>query len=37
VLDVQLGREPRVVLNRDVLQTNAWKERLLEFRRRFAA
>ena len=37
VLDVQHGREPRVVVNRDVLETAAWRNRLLEFRKRFAA
>ena len=37
VLDVQQGREPRVVVNRDVLETAAWRNRLLEFRKRFAA
>ena len=37
VLDVQQGREPRVVVNRDVLETVAWRNRLLEFRKRFAA
>jgi phosphoglycerate dehydrogenase-like enzyme len=36
VLDVQRGREPRVVVNRDVLQTAAWKNRLFEFGKRFA-
>ena len=30
------GREPRVVVNRDVLETAAWRNRLLEFRKRFA-
>jgi phosphoglycerate dehydrogenase-like enzyme len=37
VLDVQHGREPRVVVNRDVFETAAWRNRLLEFRKRFAA
>jgi phosphoglycerate dehydrogenase-like enzyme len=37
VLDVQHGREPRVVVNREVLETAAWRNRLLEFRKRFAA
>ena len=37
VLDVQHGREPRVVVNRDVLETAAWRNWLLEFRKRFAA
>src|SRR5277367_5721650 len=35
VLDVQHGREPRVVVNRDVLQTAAWKNRLFEFGKGF--
>ena len=35
VLDVQHGREPRVVVNRDVLEAATWKNRLLEFRKRF--
>ncbi len=34
VLDVQHGREPRVVVNRSVLETAAWKRRLSEFRMR---
>ena len=37
VLEVQHGREPRVVVNRDVFETAAWRNRLLEFRKRFAA
>jgi phosphoglycerate dehydrogenase-like enzyme len=37
VLDVQHGREPRVVVNRDVVETAAWRTRLLKFRKRFAA
>ena len=37
VLDVQHGREPRVVVNRDVFEMAAWRNRLLEFRKRFAA
>ena len=36
VLDVQHGREPPAVVNRDVLQTAAWKNRLFEFGKRFA-
>jgi hypothetical protein len=36
VLDVREGREPRVVVNRDVLETAAWRNRLLDFRKRFA-
>ena len=35
VLDVQHGRNPRAVVNRDVLETAAWRNRLFEFRRRF--
>ena len=37
VLDVQHGREPRVVVNRQVLETETWKERLLELRKRASA
>ena len=36
VLDVQHGREPRVVVNRAVLETETWKNRLAAFRERFA-
>jgi phosphoglycerate dehydrogenase-like enzyme len=36
VLDVQHGREPHLVVNRDVLQTAAWKRRLNEFSKRFS-
>jgi len=36
VLDVQHGREPRVIVNRDVLESAAWKNRLAGFRKRFA-
>jgi hypothetical protein len=35
VLDVKDGREPRVVVNRSVLETTAWKQRLAGFRERF--
>ena len=35
VLDVQHGREPRVVVNKAVLEQPAWKNRLSEFRARF--
>jgi phosphoglycerate dehydrogenase-like enzyme len=35
VLDVQHGREPRVVINRAVLATEGWKRRMEEYRRRF--
>ena len=35
VIEVQHGREPRGVVNRAVLQTEAWKERLAGFGRRF--
>jgi phosphoglycerate dehydrogenase-like enzyme len=35
VLDVQHGREPRVVVNRAVLATESWKRRMADFRRRF--
>ena len=37
VLDVQHGREPRVVVNRQVLETEIWKKRLSEFRKRASA
>ena len=33
VLDVQHGREPRGVVNRQVLETEIWKKRLLDFRK----
>lgn len=35
VLDVQHGREPRGVVNRGVLATDRWKERLADYRSRF--
>jgi phosphoglycerate dehydrogenase-like enzyme len=35
VLDVQHGREPRVVVNRAVLDTSLWRKRLAGFRSRF--
>jgi D-3-phosphoglycerate dehydrogenase len=35
VLDVQHGREPRGVVNRAVLETDAWKRRLAEYAARF--
>ncbi|SEF06669.1 D-3-phosphoglycerate dehydrogenase [Rhizobiales bacterium GAS188] len=35
VLDVQHGREPRLVVNKAVLATGAWKKRMAEFRTRF--
>jgi D-3-phosphoglycerate dehydrogenase len=35
VLDVQHGREPRLVVNKGVLETPAWKERMSKFRARF--
>ena len=37
VFDVQHGREPRLVVNRAVLSTPAWKRRMSEFRERFGA
>ncbi len=37
VLDVQHGREPRSVVNRAVLATEVWKERLADFGRRFGS
>jgi phosphoglycerate dehydrogenase-like enzyme len=36
VLDVQHGREPHLVVNRAVLETEAWKSRLAGFKKRFA-
>lgn len=36
VLDVQHGREPRGVVNREVLQSETWKKRLADYARRFA-
>ena len=35
VLDVQHGREPRLVVNKAVLDTDRWKKRTTEFRSRF--
>jgi phosphoglycerate dehydrogenase-like enzyme len=35
VLDVQHGREPRVVVNRAVLAMEGWRRRMAEYRRRF--
>jgi phosphoglycerate dehydrogenase-like enzyme len=35
VLDIQHGREPRVVVNRPVLETAGWKKRMAENRARF--
>jgi len=35
VLDVQHGREPRVVVNRSVLETEIWKKRMFKFRARW--
>jgi D-3-phosphoglycerate dehydrogenase len=35
VLDVQHGREPRVVVNRAVLETDAWRRRMAGYRARF--
>jgi lactate dehydrogenase-like 2-hydroxyacid dehydrogenase len=29
------GREPRAIVNRDVLETATWRNRLLEFRKRW--
>jgi phosphoglycerate dehydrogenase-like enzyme len=37
VLDIQHGREPRVVVNRSVLETAEWKRRLADYRARFGA
>jgi phosphoglycerate dehydrogenase-like enzyme len=35
VLDIQQGREPRLVVNKAVLETPGWKRRMAEFRARF--
>jgi len=35
VLDVQHGREPRLVVNKVVLATEHWQKRMAEFRSRF--
>jgi phosphoglycerate dehydrogenase-like enzyme len=35
VLDVQHGREPRGIVNRDVLNTETWKRALADYARRF--
>lgn len=37
VLDVKAGRDPRYVVNRSVLETTRWRERLTGFRNLFAA
>jgi len=37
VLDVQHGREPRGVVNKAVLSTPRWKERLTDYRARFGS
>jgi D-3-phosphoglycerate dehydrogenase len=37
VLDVQHGREPRGVVNRAVLESARWRERLADYRKRFGA
>jgi len=34
VLDVQHGREPRVVVNKAVLASERWRKRIAEFRAR---
>ena len=35
MLDVQHGREPRVVVNKSVLATEGWKRRMADYRARF--
>jgi len=35
VLDVQHGREPRIVVNKAVLASERWRDRMAEFRARF--
>jgi len=37
ILDVQHGRDPRLVVNRTVLEASAWKKRMSEYRNRFGA
>jgi D-3-phosphoglycerate dehydrogenase len=37
VLEVQHGREPRGVVNRAVLETESWKNRLADYRTRFGS
>jgi D-3-phosphoglycerate dehydrogenase len=37
VLDVQHGREPSLVVNKAVLQTDVWKRRMSDFRARYGA
>jgi phosphoglycerate dehydrogenase-like enzyme len=37
VLDVQHGREPRGVVNREVLASEVWKRRLADYARRFGS
>ena len=36
VLDVMNGREPRAVVNRDVLESDRWRRKLTDYRKRFA-
>ncbi len=36
VLDVMNGREPRAVVNRDVLENDRWRRKLADYRKRFA-
>lgn len=37
VLDVQHGREPRGVVNREVLSSDGWRQRLADYRARFGS
>ena len=37
VIEVQHGREPRGVVNRDVLASEVWKTRLADFAARFGS
>jgi phosphoglycerate dehydrogenase-like enzyme len=37
VLDVQHGRTPRLVVNRDVLETARWRERMTDYAARFGS
>ena len=36
VLDVMSGREPHTVVNRDILQSDNWQQKLADYRERFS-
>ena len=36
VLDIMSGREPRAVVNRDVIESDRWRRKLEDYRKRFA-